>query len=63
MTTNLSRTSTSPAQRVAIVPDMFLDGESDEQVAALAAAPPLERLGTPEDIAAAVALLAGPDGR
>lgn len=43
--------------------DLFLDGKSAEQVAALAAAPPLERLGTPEDIAAAVAFLAGPDGR
>ena len=43
--------------------DLFLDGKSPEQVAALAAAPPLERLGTPEDIAAAVAFLAGPDGR
>jgi len=43
--------------------DLFLDGKSPEQVAALAAAPPLERLGTPEDIAAAVAFLTGPDGR
>lgn len=43
--------------------DLFLDGKSEEQVAALAAAPPLGRLGTPEDIAAAVAFLAGPDGR
>jgi 3-oxoacyl-[acyl-carrier protein] reductase len=43
--------------------DLFLDGKSEEQVAALAAAPPLERLGTPEDIAAAVAFLTGPDGR
>lgn len=43
--------------------DLFLDGKSDEQVASLAAAPPLERLGTPEDIAAAVAFLAGPEGR
>ncbi|MGY5766584.1 SDR family oxidoreductase [Brachybacterium sp. DNPG3] len=43
--------------------DLFLDGKSAEQVAALAAAPPLGRLGTPEDIAAAVAFLAGPDGR
>jgi NAD(P)-dependent dehydrogenase (short-subunit alcohol dehydrogenase family) len=28
----------------------------------LANATPLERLGTPEDIAAAIAFLAGPDG-
>jgi len=43
--------------------DLFLDGKSEELVASLAAAPPLQRLGTPEDIAAAVAFLAGPDGR
>lgn len=43
--------------------DLFLDGKSEELIASLAAAPPLERLGTPEDIAAAVAFLAGPDGR
>ncbi|GMA33019.1 SDR family oxidoreductase [Litorihabitans aurantiacus] len=43
--------------------DLFLTGKTDEQVAALAAAPPLERLGTPEDIAAAVSFLTGPDGR
>jgi 3-oxoacyl-[acyl-carrier protein] reductase len=42
--------------------DLFLDGKSDEQVAHLAAQPPLERLGRPEDIAATVAFLAGPDG-
>jgi 3-oxoacyl-[acyl-carrier protein] reductase len=42
--------------------DLFLDGKSEEQVAALAAQPPLERLGTPADIAATVAFLAGPDG-
>jgi 3-oxoacyl-[acyl-carrier protein] reductase len=39
---------------------LFLDGKSDEQVAGLAAAPPLERLGQPADIAEAVAFLAGP---
>jgi 3-oxoacyl-[acyl-carrier protein] reductase len=39
---------------------LFLDGKTDEQVAGLAAAPPLERLGTPADIAEAVAFLAGP---
>ena len=42
--------------------EMFLDGKSDEQVAALAKAPPLERLGETSDIAAVVAFLAGPDG-
>ena len=39
---------------------LFLDGKSDEDVARLARAAPLERLGTPEDIAGAVAFLAGP---
>jgi 3-oxoacyl-[acyl-carrier protein] reductase len=39
---------------------LFLDGKTDEQIAALAAQPPLERLGTPEDIAESVAFLAGP---
>ncbi|MEJ2889171.1 SDR family oxidoreductase [Actinomycetospora aeridis] len=39
---------------------LFLDGKSEEQVAGLAAAPPLERLGQPADIAEAVAFLAGP---
>lgn len=42
--------------------DLFLDGKTPELVARLAAMSPLERLGTPEDIAAAVAFLAGPDG-
>lgn len=42
--------------------ELFLKGKSEEQIAQLAKLPPLERLGTPEDIAAAVAFLAGPDG-
>jgi 3-oxoacyl-[acyl-carrier protein] reductase len=42
--------------------DLFLDGKSDELVARMAKMNPLERLGTPEDIAGAVAFLAGPDG-
>jgi len=41
--------------------DLFLAGKSDEQVERLAKLAPLERLGTPEDIAAVVAFLAGPD--
>jgi 3-oxoacyl-[acyl-carrier protein] reductase len=41
---------------------LFLDGKPPELVARLAAMSPLGRLGTPEDIAAAVAFLAGPDG-
>ena len=42
--------------------DMFLDGKDDELIARLAAQSPLERLGTPEDIAEVVAFLAGPRG-
>lgn len=42
--------------------DLFLEGKTPEQVANLAKMPPLERLGTPEDIAAVVAFLVGPDG-
>ena len=41
---------------------LFLDGKSPEAIAGLSKAAPLERLGTPEDIANAVAFLAGPDG-
>jgi 3-oxoacyl-[acyl-carrier protein] reductase len=41
---------------------LFLNGKSPEVVERLAKAAPLERLGTPEDIANAVAFLAGPDG-
>ncbi|MXQ65189.1 SDR family oxidoreductase [Actinomadura rayongensis] len=43
--------------------DLFLDGKDDRTIAALAALSPQDRLGTPEDIAAVVAFLAGPDGR
>jgi 3-oxoacyl-[acyl-carrier protein] reductase len=43
--------------------ELFLDGKTQEQIDALAKVPPLERLGTPEDIAGVVAFLAGPDGR
>ncbi|WP_431320190.1 SDR family oxidoreductase [Rhizobium sp. YTU87027] len=42
--------------------DLFLDGKSDELIARMAKMNPLERLGTPEDIAASVSFLAGPDG-
>jgi 3-oxoacyl-[acyl-carrier protein] reductase len=42
--------------------DLFLDGKSDELVERMAKMNPLERLGTPDDIAAVVAFLAGPDG-
>ena len=39
---------------------LFLSGKDDETVDRLASMPPLERLGTPEDAAEAVAFLAGP---
>jgi len=39
---------------------LFLDGKEPAEVDRLAAMPPLERLGTPEDIAEIAAFLAGP---
>ena len=42
--------------------ELFLKGKPDALVEQLAKAAPLERLGTPEDIADVVAFLAGPDG-
>jgi len=41
---------------------LFLDGKSPELIDRMAKMNPLERLGTPADIAAAVSFLAGPDG-
>jgi len=41
---------------------LFLDGKSPEAIDRLAKAAPLERLGTPEDIANTVAFLASRDG-
>jgi 3-oxoacyl-[acyl-carrier protein] reductase len=42
--------------------DLFLEGKSPELVECMAKMNPLERLGTPGDIAAVVAFLVGPDG-
>ena len=42
--------------------DLFLNGKSEELIARMAKMNPLERLGSPEEIAAAVSFLAGPDG-
>jgi 3-oxoacyl-[acyl-carrier protein] reductase len=42
--------------------DLFLNGKSPELIERMAKMNPLERLGTPEDIASAVAFLVGPDG-
>ena len=45
-----------------VATDLFLNGKSPELIERLAKMNPLERLGTPEDIAASVSFLAGPDG-
>ncbi|AWW38942.1 3-ketoacyl-ACP reductase [Streptomyces sp. AS58] len=42
--------------------ELFLDGKDEETIARLASQPPLERLGTPQDIAEVVAFLASPAG-
>jgi 3-oxoacyl-[acyl-carrier protein] reductase len=42
--------------------DLFLQGKSPELIERFAKGNPLERLGTPEDIAATVSFLTGPDG-
>jgi len=42
--------------------ELFLDGKTVEMVQRLAHMAPLERLGQPEDIAAVVSFLAGPQG-
>ncbi|WP_433556129.1 SDR family oxidoreductase [Pseudonocardia xinjiangensis] len=42
---------------------LFLDGKDEATIQHLAALPPLERLGTPEDIANTVSFLSGPEGR
>ncbi|WP_392674544.1 SDR family oxidoreductase [Streptomyces sp. LN785] len=39
---------------------LFLDGKDEETIARMAGQAPLERLGTPEDIAEVIAFLAGP---
>jgi 3-oxoacyl-[acyl-carrier protein] reductase len=45
-----------------VATDLFLSGKSPELIDRLAKMNPMERLGTPEDIASAVAFLVGPDG-
>jgi len=42
--------------------ELFLNGKSQELIDRMAKMNPLQRLGTPQDIAAAVSFLAGPDG-
>lgn len=43
--------------------ELFMQGKSEETVAQIANMSPLQRIGQPDEIAAAVAFLAGPDGR
>ena len=42
--------------------DLFFHGKTEEQIQRIAKMAPLERLGTPEEIASVVSFLAGPDG-
>jgi len=42
--------------------ESFLKGKSAELIAQITKMAPLERLGTPDDIAGVVSFLAGPDG-
>ena len=42
--------------------ELFLKGKSEQLIDHIAKLNPLERLGTPEDIAGAVSFLTGPDG-
>jgi len=45
-----------------VATDLFLNGKTEEQIATIGKLAPLERLGTPEEIAAVVSFLAGPEG-
>jgi 3-oxoacyl-[acyl-carrier protein] reductase len=45
-----------------VATDLFLEGKSPDQIDNIAKLAPLERLGTPDDIARVVSFLAGPDG-
>lgn len=45
-----------------VATELFLTGKSEDLIAQLAHAAPLERLGQPEDIAGVVSFLLGPDG-
>jgi 3-oxoacyl-[acyl-carrier protein] reductase len=45
-----------------VATELFLKGKSEEQIAELTKMPPLERLGTPEDIANVVSFLVGANG-
>ena len=45
-----------------VATELFLEGKSEELIAQIAKQAPLERVGQPAEIAAAVSFLAGPDG-
>jgi 3-oxoacyl-[acyl-carrier protein] reductase len=45
-----------------VATELFLNGKTEEQIAHFSSLAPLERLGTPDEIASAVSFLAGPDG-
>jgi 3-oxoacyl-[acyl-carrier protein] reductase len=45
-----------------VATDLFFNGKSPELIDRMAKMNPMERLGTPEDIASVVAFLVGPDG-
>jgi 3-oxoacyl-[acyl-carrier protein] reductase len=45
-----------------VATDLFLSGKTQAEIDRLSKVPPLERLGQPDDIAAVVAFLSGPDG-
>ena len=45
-----------------VTTELFLDGKSPELVERMAKMSPMERIGTPQDIASVVSFLVGPDG-
>jgi 3-oxoacyl-[acyl-carrier protein] reductase len=45
-----------------VATELFLQDKTEEQIAQLSKAAPMERLGEPSDIASVVSFLAGPDG-
>jgi len=45
-----------------VTTELFLNGKSPELIERMAKMSPLERIGTPEDIASVVSFLVGPDG-
>ncbi|MNN31499.1 Diacetyl reductase [(S)-acetoin forming] [compost metagenome] len=45
-----------------VATELFFNGKTEAQIQQFANMPPLQRLGQPDDISAAVAFLVGPDG-